>query len=100
MKKILTLQLFIFLVFFSGCETIKKKSDEVVQNENEQLSKYIGKSYEELKIILGNPDQDLYSDDGERLIFYRTKKYGITCERRFEFDENDKVIGFTSKGCI
>ena len=49
---------------------------------------------------MGNPAEDLYSDDGYRLIFYKTKKYGITCERRFEFDESDKVIGFVSKGCF
>ena len=30
----------------------------------------------------------------------KKKKYGITCERRFEFDESDKVIGFVSKGCF
>tara|TARA_Y100000813_G_scaffold163390_1_gene124254 strand:- start:101 stop:421 length:321 start_codon:yes stop_codon:yes gene_type:complete len=100
MKKLLIFHLFIFFLFFSGCETIKKKSDEVVKKENEELSKYIGKSYEELKITLGNPDEDLYSEDGYRLIFYKKKKYGITCERRFEFDESDKVIGFMSKGCF
>ena len=45
MKKLLIFHLFIFLLLFSGCETIKKKSDEVVKKENEELSKYIGKSY-------------------------------------------------------
>jgi len=33
-------------------------------------------------------------------LFSIKKKYGITCERRFEFDESDKVIGFVSKGCF
>ena len=99
-EKIINISFIYFFLLFSGCETIKKKSDEVVKKENEELSKYIGKSYEELKITLGNPDEDLYSEDGYRLIFYKKKKYGITCERRFEFDESDKVIGFVSKGCF
>ena len=33
MKKLLIFHLFILFLFFSGCETIKKKSDEVVKKE-------------------------------------------------------------------
>ena len=100
MKILYTFFLIVSFFLISGCQTIEKKSQATIKKENEQLSKYIGKSYEELKIIMGNPAEDLYSDDGYRLIFYKTKKYGITCERRFEFDESDKVIGFVSKGCF
>ena len=99
-EKIINISFIYLFSFFLWMWDDKKKSDEVVKKENEELSKYIGKSYEELKITLGNPDEDLYSEDGYRLIFYKKKKYGITCERRFEFDESDKVIGFVSKGCF
>ena len=73
MKKLLIFHLFIFFFFSLDVRRLKKKSDEVVKKENEELSKYIGKTYEELKITLGNPDEDLYSEDGYRLIFYKKK---------------------------
>ena len=41
------------LIFVSGCETIKKKSDEIVKKENKKLSKFIGQPESELKIVMG-----------------------------------------------
>jgi hypothetical protein len=49
---------------------------------------------------MGNPDDKSKSETGSKLLIYRTKKYGIPCERKFEVDNNDMVIGFTSKGCF
>ena len=92
-----------FLFLVSACETIQKKSDEITKKENEKLSQYLGITYEELKIAMGKPDTETYSDDPDstsRLVYYKTKKYGVSCERRFELDESDKVIGFISKGCF
>jgi len=88
------------IILISGCKTIQNKGDEIAKKENEELSKLIGKKLEEVKIVMGNPSSELYSDDGFRLLYYKTKKYGILCERKFEFDESDRVIGFTSKGCF
>ena len=31
---------------------------------------------------------------------YNTKKYGIPCERRFEINSENIVIGFVSNGCF
>ena len=48
-------QIFLFVTFiflFTGCETIKKKSDEIVKKENEKLSKFIGQPASELKIAM------------------------------------------------
>ena len=104
MKKLKFIFLYIaFLSIVSACQTIEKKSDEIAQKENEKLSQYIGITYEDLKIAMGTPDTETYFDDPDstsRLVYYKTKKYGISCERRFELDENDKVIGFISKGCF
>ena len=47
MKFFFLIHLFIVIIFFSGCETIKKKSDEIVEKENERLSQYIGKTSSE-----------------------------------------------------
>jgi hypothetical protein len=88
------------LIFVSGCETIKKKSDEVVKKENKKLSKFIGQPESELKIVMGNPDTESKSETGTKILIYNTKKYGIPCERKFEVDENKMVIGFNSKGCF
>ena len=98
-----TVQLLIFvsvMIFLSGCETIKKKSDEIVKKENKKLSKFIGQPESELKIVMGNPDDEIKSETGTKILIYNTKKYGIPCERKFEIDENKMVIGFNSKGCF
>ena len=95
------LLIFVFLIIFlSGCETIKKKSDEIVKKENKKLSKFIGQPESELKIVMGNPDTESKSETGTKILIYNTKKYGIPCERKFEVDENKMVIGFNSKGCF
>ena len=96
-------QIFLLITFvflFTGCETINKKSDEIVKKENKKLSQFIGQPVSELKIVMGNPDDKSKSETGSKLLIYRTKKYGIPCEREFEVDNNDMVIGFTSKGCF
>ena len=83
-----------------GCETVKKKTDEIVEKENEKLSKYIGRSSNKLKLDLGKPDEDYKNEKGNFELVYKTKKYGISCERRFELDKNSIVIGFVSNGCF
>ena len=92
--------LFSILIFFSGCETIKKKSDEIAEKENERLSLFIGKNSDDLKSELGNPTDDFINENGNEVLVYKTKKYGIPCERKFEVDSNNIVVGFTSSGCF
>jgi len=93
--------LLVFLLFlFTGCETVKKKTDAIVEKENQKLSKYIGKTSNELRIDLGKPDEDYKNEKGNFELIYKTKKYGISCERKFELDTNSIVIGFVSNGCF
>ena len=91
---------FIVIMILSGCQTIKQKTDVIVEKENQKLSKYIGKSSSVLQIDLGKPDEDFKNDKGNLVFVYNTKKYGIPCERRFEVDSNSVVIGFISNGCF
>ena len=91
---------FIVIIILSGCQTIKQKTDAIVEKENQKLSKYIGKSSSVLQIDLGKPDEDFKNDKGNLVFVYNTKKYGIPCERRFEIDSNSVVIGFVSNGCF
>ena len=89
-----------FFFLFSGCQTIKQKSDEIAKKENQKFGKLIGNEISELKTELGNPDEDFVNEVGNKIFVYQNKKYGITCERKFEIDQKNIVISFTSSGCI
>ena len=99
MKKFLIL---IFLVInLSSCQTVTKKIDEKVSEEEALLSKWLNKSEEELKIKFGKPDQvELKINSKNRFYIYTTEKLKIKCQRVFEIDPGNKVIGFTSKNCF
>ena len=101
MKKVLVLFIgIIFLIPLSNCQTIKEKSDEIVRKENKKLSQFIGQPVSELKIVMGKPNSISKSETGSKLLIYKTKKYGIPCERKFEINNDSMVIGFQSKGCF
>ena len=89
-----------FFLMVTACQTVQKKTDKIVEQENKRLGKYIGQLSSELKIDLGNPDEDFKNEKGNQVLVYKTKKYGISCERKFEVDTNSVVIGFLSKGCF
>ena len=101
MKKInFVIFFFVTLFLLSSCQTVKKKTDAIVEKENEKLSRYIGKSANELRLDLGKPDEDYKNAKGNLELVYKTKKYGIPCERKFEIDSNSIVVGFVSNGCF
>ena len=89
-----------FLLMVTACQTVQEKTDKIIEQENKRLGKYIGQLSSELKIDLGNPDEDFKNEKGNQVLVYKTKKYGISCERKFEVDTNSVVIGFSSKGCF
>jgi len=99
-KFITTLIAIIFVNLLTGCQTVKEKTDNIVQKENEKLSEFIGKSLSELKMELGKPDEDFKNAKGNLEVIYNTKKYLIPCERRFEINSDNIVIGFVSNGCF
>ena len=90
----------LLLIKLTGCQTVKNKTDEIVKKENKKLSQFIGQPVSELKIVMGLPYKEEKSDTGTKVFVYKTKKYGIPCERKFEISNNDMVIGFVSKGCF
>ena len=100
MKNIISIKLIFLLFFLTGCQTIKDKTDAIVEKENAKLSEYIGKTSTNLQMDLGKPDEDFKNNKGNLELVYNTKKYGIVCERRFEVDSNSTVIGFVSNGCF
>ena len=88
------------LSFLSSCQTIKNKSDEVAERENEKFGQFVGKQVSELKMELGAPTDDFINDLGNETLVYKTKKYGIPCERKFTINTNGTIIGFSSSVCI
>ena len=81
-----------FFLMVTACQTVQEKTDKIVEQENKRLGKYIGQLSSELKIDLGNPDEDFKNEKGNQVLVYKTKKYGISCERKFEVDTNSVVI--------
>ena len=100
MKTIYTFFIAVFLFMITGCQTIENKSQSAIKKENEQLSKFLQQPESELKIVMGEPDNIIKDDKGATFLVYTKKKYNITCERKFEVDQNKMVVGFTSKGCF
>tara|TARA_B100000787_G_scaffold624_1_gene480 strand:+ start:182 stop:484 length:303 start_codon:yes stop_codon:yes gene_type:complete len=99
-KNIFIIKIIFLLIFLSSCQTIKQKTDKIVEKENKKLSEYIGKNLINLQMNLGKPDEDFKNSKGNLELVYNTKKYGIVCERRFEVDSSSMVIGFVSNGCF
>ncbi len=100
MKFKLIIILFSILTTLTSCQTIKNKSDEVAAKENEKFGQFLGKQESELRLELGAPTEDYIGDTGNEILVYKTKKYGIPCERKFEINPNSIVIGFVSNGCF
>ena len=89
-----------FLILIS-CQTVSKKVDETITKEEKELSKWLNQSEDNLKIKFGNPDKIDFKDGSRnRFYIYISKKYKIKCERIFEINPNNIVIGFKSKNCF
>ena len=94
--------IFVFLVInLTSCQTVTKKIDEKVSEEEAQLSKWLNRSEEELKIEFGKPNLIEFKDNSRnRFYIYTKEKLKIKCERIFEINPVNKVVGFTSKNCF
>ena len=91
----------LLLIHLASCQTVSKKIDEKVSEEEMQLSTWLEKSEEELKIKFGKPDQINFKENSRnRYYVYTKKKLKIKCERVFEINSVNKIVGFTSKNCF
>ena len=97
---------FVFILIFllislASCQTVSNKIDEKVSEEEKQLSKWLNRSEEALKIEFGKPDKiDFKNNSRNRFYIYTKEKLKIKCERIFEISPENKVVGFTSKNCF
>ena len=92
--------IFGFLILLSACQSVSKKIDEKSIQEEKELSKWLNKPESELKIVYGQPDKIEFLETRNRNYIYITEKFKIKCERKFEINQNNTVIGFTSKNCF
>ena len=101
MKK--TYKIFFLILFLSSllsCQTISTKVDKVTTKEEKELSKWIGKTESELTSFLGKPDRIDFGNTRSRYYVYLSQKLKIKCERKFEINQNNMVLGFSSKNCF
>jgi len=93
-----------FIIFtsliFTACQSVSKKIDEKTTQEEKELSRWLNKPESELKIVYGQPDKIEFLETRNRNYIYVSKKYNIKCERKFEINPNNMVIGFSSKNCF
>ena len=90
--------LLVFLLF--GCQTIEKKTEEIGEKEIKEIKKFLQQPESELKIEMGEPDEVKHDEKGSKFYIYKKKKYGITCEKKFEIDQNKMIVAVSSRGCF
>ncbi len=100
MKKLSFLGLFLILFTLMSCKTVTTKVNETVSEEEKKLSSFLNKSVEELKIEFGEPDLIETTTKLNKNFIYFNSKLKIKCERRFEINPKNIVVGFTSKNCF
>ncbi len=84
----------------TSCQTVSKKIDEKTALEAKELSRWLNKPETELKIEYGKPDKVELLKTKNRNYIYLSEKLKIKCERKFEINPNNVVIGFSSKNCF
>ena len=92
----------IFTSFFlMSCNAVSTKIDEKTSQEELELSGWLNQSEAELKINYGKPDKiDFMDNSKNRFYIYFSEKFKIKCERKFEINPSNMIIGFSSKNCF
>ena len=85
----------LFLISLIGCQTVSKKIEDTTTKEEQELSKWLNKPEEDLKIFYGQPDKIEFLKTRNRNYVYITEKYKIKCERKFEVNPRNVVVGFS-----
>ena len=93
---------FLILAFLAlnACQTVTTKIDETTEQEKKELSQWLNKSESDLKSFFGQPDKVEFLKTRNRNYIYITEKYKIKCERKFEINPKNMVVGFSSKNCF
>ena len=100
MKKLFLLTTVVISIFLFSCQTVTKKIDEKTAQEEKELSRWLNQSETKLKDFFGKPDKIEFTNNRNRYYVYVTKKLNIKCERKFEINPKNLIVGFTSKNCF
>ena len=101
MKKLFFAILYtLLLISISGCQTVSKKIEDTTDKEKQELSKWLNKSEDDLKSFYGQPDKVEFLKTRNRNYVYISEKLKIKCERKFEVNPRNIVVGFSSKNCF
>jgi len=94
--------IFVYSLFLSlnGCQSVANKINEKSAIEERELSKWLDKTETELKIKFGQPDKVEFLKSRNRNYIYLSKKMKIECQRTFEINSSNIVVGFKSKNCF
>ena len=87
-------------LILASCQTVSKKIDEKTALEEKELNKWLNQSESDLKVEYGQPDKVEFLKTRNRNYIYISEKLKIKCERKFEINPNNMVIGFSSKNCF
>ena len=100
--KSLKILFFIILVspVLNACQTVTTKIDKTTEQEKKELSQWLNKSESDLKSFFGQPDKVDFLRTRNRNYTYITEKYKIKCERKFEINPKNMIVGFSSKNCF
>ena len=101
MKNIKAVFLLIPVLFvLNACQTVTTKIDKTTEQEKKELSQWLNKSENDLKSFFGQPDKVEFLKTRNRNYVYTKEKYKIKCERKFEINPKNMVVGFSSKNCF
>jgi hypothetical protein len=93
--------IFIIIVslFLFSCKTVERKIDKLSQEEEKNLTRFLGKQQIILIDEFGKPDDVIHNNNNKILVF-TTKKYNITCVRKFTLNKKSIITGFNSRNCF
>jgi len=97
MKKLYFILPLIILLF--SCKSVERKIDKLSNEEEKNLNNFLGKMQIELIDEFGKPDDVIYKGSNKVLVF-KTKKYKITCIRKFTISDKGVISGFNSRNCF
>ena len=90
----------LLFIYLAGCQSVSKKIEDTTAKEEKELSKWLNKPEENLKSFYGQPDKIEFLKTRNRNYVYITEKYKIKCERKFEVNQRNIVVGYSSKNCF
>ena len=82
-----------------SCQTVERKIDKLSKEEEKNLNRFLGKQQINLIDEFGKPDNVIHESNKKTFVF-KTKKYKITCIRKFTVDNNGIISGFNSRNCF